>query len=507
MTVTYTLQGKEASAMRDIMGVLGYYDDTSSFYKFNVTQTATTAGAAIRVGLKVFVPNGQDRESVSNKIKDKLKNFKPPYRLHNEGKNPNQINVVIPNTGIRPKIIRLDIKPVSSPRGAKETEIGESAQCVYCRLRFMQTAPLIETNISQEAIEAAYKSNYVQVSATLDSILQLGVDWKRSCILGANGLYDKKSVMWNGTPSSYTFYRGIGLDADMAQAFKKIKGRLEKQGEEDKWNPADIWMGSGKVTSNHIQAASLSGDPKNLNSYLISWYLGGDLIGISLKKMENRVKVSQVNLIGGKSRRALMNDKGKFNPTPTNWIDMSATAAGGAFRYGSGSDQKVTLRNFGGAKSANFQGEAKGVGAMGGKINPSVMEGLIKLKGFNPQFNLPNNQTIWNNSDPVAGGGKEAEELAREIVRLLKLFGTPLTKLGTDPVDAIMGKTWETKPEKKTAVEVRKYIYSKYMTVKLLEGLHGISNAKKRQECITDIYLYSNSQWTDSGFHLKLSEA
>ncbi len=230
------------------------------------------------------------------------------------------------------------------------------------------------------------------------------------------------------------------------------------------------------------------------------------MIGISLKKMENRVKVSQVNLIGGKSRRALMNDKGKFNPTPTNWIDMSATAAGGAFRYGSGSDQKVTLRNFGGAKSANFQGEAKGVGAMGGKINPSVMEGLIKLPGFNPQFNLPNNQTIWNNSDPVAGGGKEAVKLAREIVRLLKLFGTPLTKLGTDPVDAIMGKTWETKPEKKTAVEVRKYIYSKYMTVKLLQGLHGISSAEKRQECITDIYLYSNSQWTDSGFHLKLSE-
>lgn len=507
MTVAITLQGKEDSAMRDIMRVLGYYDDTSSFYKFNVTKTATTEGAAIRVGLKVFVSKGQDRESVSNKIKDKLKNFNPPYRLKNEDKNPNQINVVIPDTGIRPKIIRLDIKPVSSPRGAKETEIGESAQCVYCRLRFMQNAPLIETNISEEAIEAAYKSNYVQVSATLDSILQLGVDWKRSCILGANGLYDKKGVMWNGIPSSYTFYRGIGLDADMAQAFKKIKGRLEKQGEEDKWNPADIWMGSGKVKSNDIQAASLSGDPKNLNSYLISWYLGGDLIGISLKKMENRVKVSQVNLIGGKSRRALMNDKGKFNPTPTNWIEMSATAAGGAFKYGSGSDQKVTLRNFGGAKSANFQGEAQGIGAMGGKVKPGVMEELIKLTGFNPQFKLPNNQTIWNNSDPVAGGGKKAEELAKEIVRLLKLFKSKdLAKLGNDPVDAIMGKTWETKSEKKTSAEVKKYIYSKYMTVKLLEGLHDIPSAEKRQECITDIYLYSNSQWTDSGVHLKLSE-
>ena len=199
-----------------------------------------------------------------------------------------------------------------------------------------------------------------------------------------------------------------------------------------------------------------------------------------------------------------MNDQGKFNPTPAVWADLTATAAGGAFKYGTAADEQVTLRNFGGGKAANFQGEAKGVGAMGGKVKPGIMEELIKLPGFNPRFNLPDNQSVWRDSRSPQKGQKK---LAKEIATLLKLFkAKDLNKLGNDPVRAILGKTWEQKADKRTPAEVQKYIYSKYMTMKILSGLAGIIKKENRQECITVIFLYSNSQWTDSGFHLKLSD-
>ena len=476
------------------MKVLGYEDDTSSYYAFDVTKVAGTARASIRVGLKVFVPKGQNRETVSNQIRDKLE--KPPleYKLKN-AKNDNQLNVIIPNGSGNDKIIRLDIKPVSNPRGARETAIGESAQCVYCRLRFNQTKDLVEP-ISEDALRKAYDSNFVHVDAKIEDILALGEEWKQSCILGANELMKEHGKKWKGTPNKMTFYRKVGLDAEIAKAFKKIKKNLEKQGEEDKWNPADIWMASGKVGAKEIEAAARSQQPLNLNANLISWYLGGDLVGISLKKMKKNAHVTEVNLIEGKSRRVLMNDQGKFNPTPSNWVKLTGTAAGGGFKYGPGSDQEVQLRNFGGGRSANFQGEAKGVGAMGGKISPSVMEGLIQSEGFNPKFKLPNNQSIWNQ----AANEKDQPKLAKFISDGLKKFNINLS------AKEILGKTWAKKPEDKTPMAIKKYIYSKYMTLAILKGIKGITNKEKRQECIVDIYLYSNSQWKDSGFHLKLSD-
>ncbi len=483
----------ESTVLHNIMEVLGYKDDTSSYYAFDVTKVAGTARASIRVGLKVFVPKGQNRETVSNQIRDKL-DKKFGYELK-DAKNDNQLNVIIPN-GTGNKIIRLDIKPVSNPRGARETAIGESAQCVYCRLRFTRTKDLVEP-ISEDDLREAYNSPNVHVDAKIEDILALGEEWKESCILGANELMKEHGKKWKGTPNKMTFYRKVGLDAEIAKAFKKIKKNLEKQGEEDKWNPADIWMASGKVGAKEIEAAAKSQWPLNLNANLISWYLGGDLVGISLKKMKKNAHVTQVNLIGGKSRRVLMNDQGQFNKTSSNWVKLTPTAAGGGFKYGPGSDQEVQLRNFGGGRSANFQGEAKGVGAMGGKISPSVMEGLIKSPGFNPKFNFPNNQTIWNQA---GGNKKDQSKLAKFISAGLKDFGIDLS------ADDIMEKRWAKKPEDKTPMALKKYLYSKYMTLVILKGIEGITPADKRQECIVDIFLYSNSQWKDSGFHLKLSD-
>jgi len=499
----YQANRGETTVLQNIMKVLAAEDDTSSYYSFDVTKTATTEGAAIRVGLKVFVPRGQNRETVSKQIGDELKR-KFKYELKNEDKNVNQLNVIIPNGSVKDKIIRLDIKPVSNPRGAKETAIGESAQCVYCCLRFSQSKDLVEP-ISETALTAAYNSSNVQVDVKIDDILALGADWKQSCILGANKLYNSSETNWKGNAKRYTFSRGIGIDKAINEAYKLIKKNLEKQGEEDKWNPADIWMSSGAVSGAAIKKAAETTYPKNLNLHLLSWYRSGDLMGISLKKMSGTsAKIKKVNDVQGKSRKALMNDQGKFNPTPAVWADLTATAAGGAFKYGKAADEQVTLRNFGGGKAANFQGEAKGVGAMGGKVKPGIMEELIKLPGFNPRFNLPDNQSVWRDSkDPQKGQKK----LAKEIATLLKLFkAKDLNKLGKDPVRAILGKTWEEKADKRTPAEVQKYIYSKYMTMKLLSGLAGIKSKEKRQECITDIFLYSNSQWTDSGFHLKLSD-
>ena len=168
----YQANRGETTVLQNIMKVLAAEDDTSSYYSFDVTKTATTEGAAIRVGLKVFVPRGQNRETVSKQIGDDLKK-KFNYELKNEDKNVNQLNVIIPNGSGKDKIIRLDIKPVSNPRGAKETAIGESAQCVYCRLRFTQNKDLVEP-ISETSLREAYNSPNVEVDVKIDDILALG---------------------------------------------------------------------------------------------------------------------------------------------------------------------------------------------------------------------------------------------------------------------------------------------------------------------------------------------
>ena len=84
----YNPNAGESKVLQNVMEVLGYKDNTSSYYSFDVTKTATTEGAAIRVGLKVFVPRGQNRETVSKQIGNDLKK-KFNYELKNEDKNVN----------------------------------------------------------------------------------------------------------------------------------------------------------------------------------------------------------------------------------------------------------------------------------------------------------------------------------------------------------------------------------------------------------------------------------
>ena len=92
----YNPNAGESKVLQNVMEVLGYKDNTSSYYSFDVTKTATTEGAAIRVGLKVFVPRGQNRETVSKQIGNDLKK-KFNYELKNEDIRKEQITNELQN--------------------------------------------------------------------------------------------------------------------------------------------------------------------------------------------------------------------------------------------------------------------------------------------------------------------------------------------------------------------------------------------------------------------------
>ena len=466
----------------------GYYEDYQ-------VKDYTDENKKVRMTMSVIVPEAQ-RTNAKTFLTRKLRDYK--YPVANAGQsgvsivvNPHpslrQLDVVVNPDDVQ--VIRVQIKPSSSGGargGSTGARITESAQALYCALRFNvldSDIPLSNGSVINTAdFQTAWNS--CDCDATLEEVLAVEGDWQKSCILGANKLY---KAFKSPPKNYYKFYRGSGVDALINQAYLKVKKEEPLEtvpGSEDKWNPADIWIAKSDFDSSLIPKAASKGLVLNLNQFLVEQFNTTPyqtLAGISLKQIKSSANIAVVNQNSVLERSKDIGFKG-YRSTYKS-IDVYVDMGKGEMQF----------RNFGSESSAGWQGEISGGGAPAqGKMGGAEVWTILNRFGAGYNFN---NQNVWKYSQD------NTRDISKENYDLMKTYLPDELPQTFDQEQRVISEMVNGQINEKTP---RSYRYSKRLGLQVVDSL---SNMKKEDadEAIKDIYLYASSQTKTSSIHWKLT--
>ena len=410
-----------------------------------------------------------------------------------------QFDLVVRNAGSKPQVIRILVKPTAaggSGGGAAKTKVQEVGQALFLAIRYMKGKDL-ECNPKDPKnclTTTDYEDGMKFVDGPgvkIDEIQSLESKWKDAFILGANKIANEIKG------SGWEFVRGDNkVEAAISNAFNRSKKSPGAPDNEDKWNPADIWMVKDK--NKIVQELNKENTIDCLNNFISQAFSktaiknksGKDvaprsLIGISLKKL------------GPTARWEVM------NPPNVKYLDKAGevtfqesktltelTAFSGMDVYfvylpsGGKTKGSFQARNFGGPKKGQWQFELKGEFAAQGKIKGAVMRKLLQDAEFSGIPNEPN----FNDCKPESS---KATTITNKIYKLLN--GLPKKPNDWNPKDAkeiIRGKdaSWR---------------FSKLAGLEFLEWLMDLSD-KEADRAMKEMYLYASSQTDKSSVFYKV---
>lgn len=466
----------------------GYYEDYQ-------VKDYTDENKKVRMTMSVIVPEAQ-RTNAKIFLTRKLRDYK--YPVANAGQsgvsivvNPHptkrQLDVIVNPDDVQ--VIRVMVKPSNSGGargGSTGARITESAQALYCALRFNVLDSDIPLSNGSAINTADFQTawNSCDCDATLEEVLAVEGDWQKSCILGANKLY---KAFKSPPKNYYKFYRGSGVDALINQAYLKVKKEEPLEtvpGSEDKWNPADIWIAKSDFDSSLIPKAASKGLVLNLNQFLVEQFNTTPyqtLAGISLKQIKSSANIAAVNQSSVLERAKGIGFKG-YRSTYKS-IDVYVDMGKGEMQF----------RNFGSESSAGWQGEISGGGAPAqGKMGGAEVWTILNRFGAGYNFN---NQNIWRLSD------SSPQQISRENYSLMQTYLPNELPQVVNQEQQVISEMVNGQINEKTP---RSYRYSKRLGLQVVDSL---SNMKKEDadEAIKDIYLYASSQTKTSSIHWKLT--
>ena len=466
----------------------GYYEDYQ-------VKDYTDENKKVRMTMSVIVPEAQ-RTNAKTFLTRKLRDYK--YPVANAGQsgvsivvNPHpslrQLDVVVNPDDVQ--VIRVQIKPSSSGGsrgGSTGARITESAQALYCALRFnVLDSDIPSSNgsaINTADFQTAWQS--CDCNATLEEVLAVEGDWQKSCILGANKLY---KAFKSPPKNYYKFYRGSGVDALINQAYLKVKKEEPLEtvpGSEDKWNPADIWIAKSDFDSSLIPKAASKGLVLNLNQFLVEQFNTTPyqtLAGISLKQIKSSANIAVVNQSSVLERAKGIGFKG-YRSTYKS-IDVYVDMGKGEMQF----------RNFGSESSAGWQGEISGGGAPAqGKMGGAEVWTILNRFGAGYNFN---NQNVWKYSQD------NIRDISKENYDLMKTYLPDELPQTFDQEQRVISDMSNGNINTKTP---RSYRYSKRLGLQVVDSLSNMKT-EDADEAIKDIYLYASSQTKTSSIHWKLT--
>ena len=468
----------------------GYYEDYQ-------VKDYTDENKKVRMTMSVIVPEAQ-RTNAKTFLTRKLRDYKYPVAnagqsgvsiVVNPHPNLRQLDVVVNPDDVQ--VIRVQIKPSNSGGargGSTGARITESAQALYCALRFNvldSDIPLssdVNSVIDTTDFQTAWNS--CDCDATLEEVLGVAGDWQKSCILGANKLY---KAFKSPPKNYYKFYRGSGVDALINQAYLKVKKEEPLEtvpGSEDKWNPADIWIAKSDFDSSLIPKAASKGLVLNLNQFLVEQFNTvpyQTLAGISLKQIKSSANIAVVNQSSVLERAKGIGFKGYRSSYES--IDAYVDMGKGDMQF----------RNFGAESSAGWQGEISGGNAPAqGKMGGAEVWTILNRFGAKYKFD---NQGTWRYSKD------NARDISKENYDLMKTYLPDELPQTFDQEQRVISEMVNGQINEKTP---RSYRYSKRLGLQVIDSL---SNMKKEDadEAIKDIYLYASSQTKTSSIHWKLT--
>ena len=517
-------------AFEALMAALGDAQEDNSptiFSKFD--SEARDSEKTVQVLLKITVPQAarmRTRDFVADHIEKRLdrgETFALSVMTGTKSKpDKEQLDVVMrygdPVKQTKPQVIRLIIKPPGggSGGGAKATTIQEVAQCVYTSIRYTRGKKLEchpekpQECITLPEIEDALKNvNQGTDNVTAQDIDSMTAEWKETLILGANKI--AKGVGGNG----WKFLRGGGLDASKTGAITKAFFRVKKAStskdnvpaNEDKWNPADIWMVQDGKQTELEKLLDIEGTIDCLNNFLDLAFSeqrvntksekvvpNRSLVGISLKKLGPTANFKIMNEPDIPYIRKAENIV--FDKTSTLNELTSFSAMDVYLCYGSGRFKSFQARNFGGTNEGQWQLELKGQFAAQGKIKGEVMRKLLeKVDNANPFKSLPPDEVSFNDCKITSSN---ITTVVDDIYKLMKNYvktGKGFSKVKKD----------ETSMKSSIRDKDASWRFSKINGLKFLEWLDSLPNGQANR-AMKEMYLYASSQSEKSSVHYKLSE-
>ena len=352
--------------------------------------------------------------------------------------------------------------------GAEETDRNESAQCLYAALVYYIYKKDIKVNqkITKKDYENAFK--YCDVTANFDLLIDLPNEWHNSSVLGANALRKKFK-------GKYQFHRGSNIVGIIENTFKRIN-RMEKAfGNLNKWSPADIYMFTYKgldVVKTEVNKVSTL---QKLNQIMLKYYKSGDIVGVSLKKIEGTTSKVTENNIQGNVHKVGYTGNTIVAASKSDIFDSMDV-------YLNHTKGKVQFRSFGGSSLTGWQGEGKGSTANQGKVSLGPLNFILDQNGVKK---IPESQVSARfASAPNAGYFTEFYNTAKK----LKTKGLP-------PNQKAFIVRWKE--------EGLPWRYSKYLGLILVDRITSLPK-KKQDEVMTDIFLYSASKSSFAGPYMKL---
>lgn len=245
------------------------------------------------------------------------------------------------------RIILKDRKSGGSGAGAENTKTAESAQCVYNAAVWYE-----DSRFDGDSLRKAF--NKTDVDESIEKIITLSDDWSNSCILTAKKLKEKYPN------KSYTFHRGSTWVQNLNNKFL-VLNRLENSffGNLNKWSPADIYMLSDRGIQETFKSAN---SIVELNKMLLQHLLTGDIVGVSLKKVNRNAIYQLKNITDARYTYKYVD----FTLGKRNYF----LSKDGYIIYNGGN---IQFRTFG----STWQGEIKGEFANQGKVSGGFMVSAV----------------------------------------------------------------------------------------------------------------------------------
>ena len=475
------LQGALKDKVLKIFDCLGSDD-----YAYYVLDNVKLGGerSKIKFQMKVLVKKS-NRELATRQVSSALDNKKI---VHNRDGNRIEIPMNPADASVGEKI-RLDIKPVGSGSGggSDETAKNESTQALFCALRWSRTQDLSKDNWSMADLETVLPNCDINPTTLwnndLEQLLMVDPTWYDSHVKGANLIYEKV----NNRTKVYTFHRGSKAVKDIEQAFsvcnKNITGGPAFS-DINKWTPADIYLMSNDFISNGLDRIKNSTTIECLNQVIQELFDSRDLIGISLKKIET-----------ANGNWSVKNHK----DIPKDVSEVKFRELSGSFdsidfylKWGNNIKDQIQFRDTSG-KGDSWQGEIKGLSAAQGKIGGGVVDGYLKQL-FQKELgvgNMSKHATLKQRSEPTHN---DRVKVTQDIFDLAKKYKS--TTLMKDFVD-------DDQTLSDIARKSKSWRYSKYINLKLIEILSGLSDTKKT-ELVRAWYFYAASQSELSAVYAKV---
>ncbi len=352
-----------------------------------------------------------------------------------------------------------------SGAGSEITAYAESLQAYACATRQFLGRDLNDVSeITEKTTKDAVCDRTLK-----DSLENLNDKWFHSVIVTANQIF--QDIPGAKTGQKYEFYRGgqlVNNIYDTWRQFKKGSGLTQ----DDKWNPADIWMVKKGFKLN-TKFNSLA----EYNRYIFDEFANKNLIGISLKLVPRGSATAKIFNDGKPPAAEFTGFKLGMNMFDSKDIYIQFTAEG--------KDGEIQLRNFSSRPVvSSWQGEIKGKTAAGGKIGGgNVIQAALESGVLRTDITVPN---TFNSQIQ-----KPSEQTFKKFAVMFKDLSGSKTK-----IDDLIREAKLSHKKDKT------WWMSKYLS---LSFCYGIKKRKKEDQVTKWLFKYGSSASSNSSIFIKYS--